>query len=59
MAVAHSILIVIYHVLKDGTLYHEFGAEFFDPRQRETVVRHSVRRLEKLGFAVVLTPTAA
>ena len=59
VAVAHSMLIVIYHLLKDGTVYQEFGAGFFDERQRETVIRHSVRRLEKLGYSVVLTPGAA
>lgn len=45
-----SILIVIYHLLKDGTVYHEFGADFFDQRQRDTVIKHSVRRLEKLAI---------
>ena len=59
VAVAHSLLIVIYHLLRDGTLYQDLGAAFLDQRQQETVVRHSVKRLQRLGFQVTLTPNVA
>ena len=59
VAVAHSLLIVIYHLLRDGTIFEDLGAAFLDERQQQTVVRHSVKRLERLGYRVTLTPTAA
>lgn len=59
VAVAHSMLIVIYHLLRDGTVFQDLGAAFLDERQEQMVVRHSVRRLERLGYRVTLTPSAA
>ena len=59
VAVAHSLLIVIYHVLRDGNPYKELGADYFNNLDTERVQRHHVRRLEQLGYKVSLTPTAA
>ena len=59
VAVAHSLLIVIYHLLRDGTIFQDLGAGFLDERQQQSVVRHSVKRLERLGYRVTLTPNAA
>jgi transposase len=55
MAVAHSILIIAYHLLKNRTTYQELGADYFDRRAREGTVRHLTRRLQRLGFSVTLT----
>ena len=41
-AVAHSVLIVIYYLLRDGTIFQELGAAFLDERQHQSVVPHSV-----------------
>ena len=35
IAVAHAILVTIYHLLKDGTYYQDLGADHFDRRDRE------------------------
>jgi transposase len=59
MAVAHTLLVMIYHVLKTGRAYHELGADYFDRLDAARLERHHVRRLEQLGFAVTLTPKAA
>ena len=59
LAVAHSLLIVIYHLLRDGTLYEDLGASFLDERQQQMAVRHSVKRLQRLGYQVTLTPKVA
>jgi len=59
VAVAHRLLIVIYHLLRDGTIFQDLGAAFLDERQQQSVVRHSVKRLERLGYRVTLTPAAA
>ena len=56
VAVAHTILVIAYHILRDGTTYRELGANHFDERDREAVRRRSVRRLERLGYAVTLAP---
>jgi transposase len=57
MAVAHSILISVYHMLLHGTRYHELGGDYFDERSRNAVVKRSVRRIERLGYKVTLQIT--
>lgn len=55
MAVAHSVLIIIYHVLGENQPYRDLGTDYFDTLDKERLARQSVRRLEALGFAVVVT----
>lgn len=59
VAVAHSILVSAYHMALQREVYQELGRNYFDERQKETVVLRLSRRLEKLGFTVNLTPQAA
>ena len=54
VAVGHSVLVAIYHMLTRGEPYHELGAQYFDEHEREHVQRRLVHRLERLGFAVTL-----
>jgi transposase len=54
VAVAHSLVVIIYHLLRDGTFYEDLGANYFDERDRAGTVRRSVRRLERLGYHVTL-----
>ncbi len=54
VAVAHSILVIVYHVLLRHEPYRELGGNYFDERKRESVVNRLVRRLEKLGYRVAL-----
>ncbi len=58
-AVAASLLRTIYHMLKDGTLYQDLGADHFDKRHKIASTRRLVQRLQNLGFAVQLTPASA
>lgn len=58
LAVAHSILVIIYHVLRDRIPYRDLGSTFFDERDRQQVERRLVRRLERLGYQVELQPSA-
>ncbi|MGH8526076.1 MAG: IS110 family transposase, partial [Gammaproteobacteria bacterium] len=58
LAVGHSLLVIIYHVLKDQREYHELGADFFDRMQPERLRRYLVNRLERLGYHVSLTRPA-
>ena len=54
LAVAHSILVIAYHILRHGTVYDDLGSNYFDERDRQATTRRSVRRLERLGDKVTL-----
>lgn len=56
VAVAHSILVIAYHLTERGTEYVDLGATYFDQRKKDTVQQQLVKRLEKLGFKVALEP---
>ena len=58
-AVAASILTAIYHMLKDGTCYHDPGADHFDRRTKTAQTKRLVARLQTLGYVVEITPVAA
>jgi transposase len=58
-AVAASILTAAYHMLKDGTVYHDLGPDHFDRRARTVQTRRLLTRLQNLGYAVHITPLAA
>jgi len=59
MAVAHSMLVALYHVLREKRPFQDLGADYFDRLDTTHIERHHVRRLEQLGFKVDLTPVAA
>jgi transposase len=60
VAVAHSILVVAYHVLKRNQSYVELGADHFEKRHSPDAHRSRlVTQLERLGYDVALTPRAA
>ena len=58
-AVAASILTAIYHMLKDGTFYHDLGADHFDRRAKIAQTKRLIARLQNLGYAVQISPIAA
>ena len=53
VAVAHTILVIIYHMLKHQVPYQEVGAAYLDQRDREQATRRYVKQLERLGHRVV------
>ena len=60
VAVGHSLLVIFYHMLKNGTPYADLGGDFFDRLAPERLTRYYVKRLEGLGHKVTLqTCTAA
>jgi transposase len=59
LAVAHSLLTVIWSMLKHGTAYRELGADYFDRIDPLRLERQAVSRLERLGFAVTLQKKSA
>lgn len=58
MAVAHSILVIAYHLIQRQEPYRELGADYFDKRRPEATAKHLVKRLEKLGYQVSLQSQA-
>ena len=60
VAVAHSILVIAYHILKDGQPYKELGADYFMLRRSTDAYRtRLVHQLERLGYDVTIAPHAA
>lgn len=57
VAVAHSLLVIAYHVLKDKTMYCERASSTLDAQDRKQLSQQLTRRLERLGFKVSLEPT--
>jgi transposase len=56
MAVAHSILVIIYHLLSERTTYQERGETFFEEQEREVRERRALAQLTRLGYRVQLQP---
>jgi hypothetical protein len=46
---------IVYYLLTRREDYQDLGSHYFEQRQQETIVRQAVRRLENLGFQVVLS----
>lgn len=59
VAVAHSLVTILYHLIADGTEYHDLGTDYFDHRDRERKQRRALDQLRRLGFEVTLTPHPA
>ena len=55
IAVAHTILIIAYHIIKDGTVYHELGDNYFDEFKKDAILNRSLRRIEALGYDVTVS----
>jgi transposase len=56
IAVGHTLLVIVYHMLKADVSYTDLGPDFFDKLKPEQYRRYLVKRLESLGFDVELTP---
>ena len=57
--IAAAMLTAIYHMLKDGTDYHDLGHDHFERRAKHAQTRRLVARLQHLGYAVEIKPLAA
>jgi transposase len=54
VAVAHAIMKIAYHLLTRNEDYRDLGADYFEKRQQDVIVKQSVRKLESLGFTVTI-----
>ena len=58
VAVAHSILVIAWHILTTGEPYRDLGADYFTERRGgDSYKRYLVGQLERLGHTVTLTAT--
>jgi transposase len=58
-AVAHTILVIAYHLIERGTTYEDLGGDYFARRlNKDRRTNDLVRQLEALGHTVTLEPTA-
>ncbi len=58
-AVAHTMIVIVWHLLADDATYDELGADFFERRSNtEARQRQLIRQLEALGHKVILEPAA-
>lgn len=55
IAVAHAILVIAYHLIKNGTTYEELGPHFLDHLNRDRVAQRLKKRIESLGFDVTVS----
>lgn len=59
IAVAHKLIVIIWHVLATGRPYQDLGADYFTTRiDPEKERRRLVAKLEAQGFKVTLEPAA-
>jgi transposase len=54
MALGHTLIVILFHIINKQEDYHELGSTFFDERDRSQVQRRLVHRLQALGYEVTL-----
>ena len=60
VSVAHRILVILYHIIRDGASYREKGDDFFDRLHPERAAHRLMSRLERLGYDTTrIAPKAA
>lgn len=59
LAVAHTLLAIVYHVLSEQTAYRDLGAEYFHQLDADKRKQYLLRQLTELGYNAKLEPQAA
>lgn len=59
VTIAHTIRMIVWHVLHDDVAYAELGADYYDQRNNPDMQKaRLVRRLNELGYDVEISPAA-
>ena len=58
LAIAHKILVAAYHMLANNLPYRELGEAYLDQIGQSRTIANLKRRLERLGYRVILEPNA-
>jgi transposase len=56
IAVAASMLTAVWHMLRDGTEWHDLGAAHFDRADAAKTANRLIRRLQQIGYQVTAVP---
>jgi transposase len=59
VAIAHKILVAVFHMLQRAATFAELGADYLDRLDKHRTAKRLVRRLDALGYDVVLRPKTA
>lgn len=59
IAIGRKTLVIIYYMLKNNTPFHELGVDFLDKLEPERKVKYHEKRLEELGYHVVISKKMA
>jgi transposase len=52
VAVGHAILEICYYMIKNNTTFKELGADYFVKRNKEAIIKRSIKRIESFGYTV-------
>lgn len=58
IAVGHKILTACYHILRQKVPYKELGLAYLDTRKQNRIVKSYVKRLQNLGYTVIVEKAA-
>lgn len=56
IGVAASMLTAAWHMLRDGTEWHDLGAAHFDRADAQKTANRLIRRLQQIGYSVQVAP---
>ena len=59
LAVAHSMLIAIYHMLKNSAPFRDLGSDYYDSFNRDRKIHSYLKRLKALGWEPDVLPGSA
>jgi hypothetical protein len=59
IAVAHTLIVIAYHLQKNQSNYDDLGGSYFDRIHSDGLKRYLVKRLQQLGLKVTLEPMEA
>jgi hypothetical protein len=59
LAIAHTILVIVYHLLAEGTGYEEARYEQWNPRQEARERHRAIKALERLSSTVTVKRAAS
>jgi hypothetical protein len=58
LAIAHKILVIVYHLLAAGTYYEDARYDQWNPRQEARERQRAIKALEHLGYTVTVERAA-
>ena len=59
VAVAHKILLAVFHMLQRAVAFADLGGDYLDRVDKHRTAKRLIRRLDALGYDVMLRPKAA